>query len=44
MESESVLIIAALFFLRIALPLIITLAFGYVMNFLVDHWKSNVEI
>ena len=43
-NSEAALMMLVLFLLRLALPLIITLIFGYGMHRLVDHWNSNIEL
>jgi hypothetical protein len=40
-ESESTLALVALFALRCIMPLVITLAFGYFMNRLVDRWHQE---
>ena len=40
-ESEGTAVVIALFALRCILPLAITLAFGYVMNRLVDRWQAE---
>ena len=42
--SEAGLVMLALFLLRLALPLIVTLIFGYVMNYLVDNWNIDTEL
>jgi ABC-type spermidine/putrescine transport system permease subunit II len=44
MESvEVTLAMAFLFFLRLALPLAMTLVLGFTMNRLLDHWKPDIE-
>ncbi|MFN2188683.1 MAG: hypothetical protein ACK2T3_07955 [Candidatus Promineifilaceae bacterium] len=40
-ESEGTAVLVALFALRCVLPLAITLAFGYLMNRLVDRWQAE---
>ncbi len=40
-ESEGTAVLVALFALRCILPLAITLAFGYLMNRLVDRWQAE---
>jgi len=40
-ESEGTAVLVALFALRCILPLAITLAFGYLMNRLVDRWQEE---
>jgi hypothetical protein len=41
---KATAVMLALFLLRLALPLLITMLFGYGMNRLVDHWNSNIEL
>ena len=40
-ESEGTAVLVGLFALRCILPLAITLAFGYLMNRLVDRWQEE---
>ncbi len=40
-ESEGTMTLVALFALRCIMPLVITLAFGYLMNHLVDRWQQE---
>jgi hypothetical protein len=40
-ESEGTSVLVALFALRCILPLALTLAFGYLMNRLVDRWQAE---
>jgi len=40
-ESEGTAVLVGLFALRCILPLAITLAFGYVMNRLVERWQDE---
>ena len=38
------LVMFVLFLLRLALPLIVTVIFGYGLNHLVDYWNANSEL
>jgi hypothetical protein len=40
-ESEGTAVLVALFAIRCILPIAITLAFGYLMNRLVDRWQAE---
>jgi hypothetical protein len=40
---EATLVMTTLFFLRLGLPLLVTLIFGYGMNRLMDHRPLDVE-
>lgn len=40
---KLVLAMGILFLLRLSLPLMIILIFGYGMSRLVDYWNANVE-
>jgi hypothetical protein len=42
--SEAGLVMLALFLLRLALPLIVTVIFGYGMNHLLDYWNTDTEL
>ena len=41
--SEAALMTLVLFLLRLALPLIVTVIFGYGMNRLADYFLADVE-
>jgi hypothetical protein len=41
--SEVALTMLVFLLLRLALPLIVTLVFGYTMNRLVDRWNANID-
>lgn len=41
--SEVALMMLAFILLRLALPLILTVIFGYAMNRLVDRWNANID-
>lgn len=40
---DVVLVMGLLFLLRLALPIIILLVFGYELNRLVTYWNRNIE-
>ena len=42
--SEAGLVMLALFLFRLALPLIVTVIFGYGMNYLVDYWNVDTKL
>ena len=41
--SEATLAMLVLLLLRLMLPLIVTVLFGYGMNRLMDYWNSHIE-
>lgn len=41
--SEATLVMVAFFLVRLTIPLIVTVMFGYGMNRLMDHWNRNIE-
>jgi hypothetical protein len=43
-ELEGTAVLVALFALRCILPIVITLAFGYLMNHLVDRWQQEDSV
>ena len=43
-EPQAMLVMAGLFALRCILPLLVTVALGYLMNRLVDRWEAEEEM